>query len=113
MEAVVNLLDNALEAGGPQPPELVTRLEQEGAAEPAVVLEVLDRGAGVPPALLPDVTRPFVTTKLTGTGLGLVIVSRAMAQHRGSFTLANRPGGGARATLRLPVDAPLAQAVLA
>lgn len=103
MEAVVNLLDNALDAGGPQPPELVTRVEPEPSGGQAIVLEVLDRGAGLPPRLVNEVTRPFVTTKSHGTGLGLVIVTRAVEQHRGAFRIGNREGGGAAATIRLPV----------
>jgi signal transduction histidine kinase len=68
-----------------------------------VVVEVKDRGSGIPPDDLEEVTRPFVTTKARGTGLGLVIVARAADQHRASFALAAREGGGTIATLRLPV----------
>ncbi|GEJ56082.1 two-component system sensor histidine kinase NtrB [Anaeromyxobacter diazotrophicus] len=102
MEAVVNLLDNAFDAGGVEPPELASRFEGEG-GEGAVVVEVRDRGCGIPAEDLEEVTRPFVTTKARGTGLGLVIVGRAVDQHRASFSLARREGGGTIATVRLPV----------
>jgi len=108
-EALVNLLGNAFDAGGAEPPRVVTRLEgQGGAAE--VVVEVLDRGGGIPEDKLEEVCRPFVTTKAQGTGLGLVIVQRAAELHRARFSLARREGGGTAASLRFPVrrlaDAP-------
>jgi len=108
-EALVNLLGNAFDAGGGEPPRVATRLEGDGGVG-TVVVDVLDRGAGIPDDRLEEVKRPFVTTKATGTGLGLVIVQRAAELHRARFTLGPRPGGGTIATLRFPVrrlaDAP-------
>lgn len=102
MQALVNLLDNAFEAGGPDPPTLLTRLSASGNTV-AVVVEVLDRGCGIPPNQIDEVSRPFVTTKATGTGLGLVIVTRAVEQHRADFTLSARPGGGTIAAIHFPL----------
>ncbi len=101
-EALVNLLGNAFEAGGGEAPEVVSRFEAAG-GEGTVVVEVKDRGCGIPAELLDEVRRPFVTTKPTGTGLGLVIVQRTMELHRARFTLSPREGGGTVATLRFPV----------
>ena len=100
-EAIVNLVDNALDAGGP-PPEVSSGFEASG-GEGTVIIEVRDRGCGIPADQIDEVTRPFVTTKATGTGLGLVIVSRAAEQHRASFALQPREGGGTTARLRFPV----------
>ncbi|HET9595077.1 MAG TPA: ATP-binding protein, partial [Anaeromyxobacteraceae bacterium] len=104
MEAVVNLLDNALDAGGAEAPELRSRYEASG-GEGTIVVEVLDRGCGIPEDQLDEVTRPFVTTKARGTGLGLVIVARAADQHRAAFALSRREGGGTVAALRFAVRA--------
>jgi signal transduction histidine kinase len=101
-EAIVNLVHNALEAGGEAPPELATRYEAEG-GEGTIVLEVRDRGCGIPPDQIDEVLRPFVTTKPTGTGLGLVIVTRAVEQHRARFALSRREAGGTVAAIRFPV----------
>ena len=102
MEAVVNLLENALDAGGSAVPELGSRFEASG-GEGSVLVEVRDRGCGIPPEQLEEVTRPFVTTKAHGTGLGLVVVQRAVEQHRARFALSAREGGGTVATIRFPV----------
>ncbi len=78
-------------------------VSEASGGEGSVVVEVLDRGPGIPPEMLEEVTRPFVTTKAHGTGLGLVIVGRAMEQHRAGFALSPRQGGGTVARLRFPV----------
>jgi signal transduction histidine kinase len=67
------------------------------------VVEVRDRGCGIPEDRLEEVQRPFVTTKTHGTGLGLVIVQRTAGAHRARFTLTRREGGGTVAALRFPV----------
>jgi PAS domain S-box-containing protein len=102
LEALVNLLDNALEAGGGEGPELRSRFEASG-GEGSVLVEVRDRGPGIAPEMLEEVTRPFVTTKAHGTGLGLSIVARAAEQHRARFSLLPREGGGTVARLVFPV----------
>jgi PAS domain S-box-containing protein len=101
-EALANLLHNALEAGGTEPPELRSGYEASG-GEGTIVVEVSDRGSGIPPDQLDEVLRPFVTTKPTGTGLGLVVVTRAVEQHRARFELGPRDGGGTVAAIRFPV----------
>lgn len=101
-DAVVNLLANAFDAGGDEPPTLTSRVEASG-GESAVVVEVRDRGCGIPEDKLEEVQRPFVTTKTHGTGLGLVIVQRTAGVHRATFALARRDGGGTVAALRFPV----------
>jgi signal transduction histidine kinase len=101
-EALVNLLANAFDAGGGEPPELLSRYEAEG-GEGTVVVEVRDRGCGIPEERLEEVQRPFVTTKAHGTGLGLVIVQRTAGLHRARFGLARREGGGTVASLHFPV----------
>ena len=102
LEAVVNLLDNAFDSGSSGPPELASFFESSG-GEGSVVVEVRDRGTGIPADQLDEVTRPFVTTKAHGTGLGLVVVGRAADQHRARFRLLAREGGGTIARISFPV----------
>ena len=83
-----------------------TVAEQDG----AVVVQVDDDGAGVPPAERSRVFERFVrldearTRDAGGSGLGLAIVAEVVAAHGGSVVLGDSPLGGARATVRLPVS---------
>ena len=97
--AIHNLLLNAREAS---PPGGRVELRTFAAGDQAV-LEILDRGPGVPEALRARVFEPYVSTKKRSSGLGLSLVRDITTQHRGSVTLENRPGGGACARLALPL----------
>jgi len=99
---VVNLLDNALEASTP-PGEVVVRAFWEGEE---MVLEVLDRGPGLPvedPELL---FQPFFSSKGRGSGVGLAVVLRIVTDHGGTVRLEPREGGGVRAVVRIPGGEP-------
>jgi nitrogen fixation/metabolism regulation signal transduction histidine kinase len=100
-----NLVTNALEAldGVPSPRlEVSTRLEQGSDAAYAVVT-VCDNGPGFQRELLSRVFDPYVTSKPKGTGLGLAIVKKIVEEHGGRIDADNRPEGGARVRVVLPV----------
>ena len=73
-------------------------------APAAAEVAVLDRGAGIPEAILERIWEPEFTSKRTGTGLGLAIVRQVIGAHGGEIAAANRPDGGARFVVRLPLD---------
>ena len=100
-----NLVTNALEAlDGVVTPtlDIATRLESGADAEYAAVT-VCDNGAGFPRELLGKVFDPYVTSKPKGTGLGLAIVKKIIEEHGGRIEADNRPEGGARVRIVLPV----------
>jgi PAS domain S-box-containing protein len=100
-----NLVTNALEAldgGGTPTLEITTRLESGGDAAYAVVT-VCDNGPGFQRELLGRVFDPYVTSKPKGTGLGLAIVKKIVEEHGGRIDADNRPEGGARVRVVLPV----------
>jgi nitrogen fixation/metabolism regulation signal transduction histidine kinase len=97
--AVHNLVLNACEAS-PRGSRVEVRTFP---SRHQAVVEVLDRGPGVPEALRERVFEPYVSTKRRGSGLGLSLVRDITAQHRGTITLENREGGGACARLALPL----------
>jgi signal transduction histidine kinase len=65
-------------------------------------ITILDSGAGLRPDILPRVFDPFVTTKDTGTGLGLPICQQIITAHGGSIRAANRVVRGACFEILLP-----------
>jgi two-component system osmolarity sensor histidine kinase EnvZ len=98
---VTNLVDNALRHSQ-------TAVEVRTAADGDVaVIEVLDRGPGIPLEDAERMLQPF--TRLEGartgpgTGLGLAIVDRIARMHGGSIQLLRREGGGLRARVELPL----------
>ncbi len=102
--SIGNLIDNALRHAG-EPVEVAAR--REGGH---VVIEVLDRGPGIPESEAERLKRPF--TRLDearggrgGAGLGLAIVDRVARAHGGRLELAPRPGGGLAARLILGAEA--------
>jgi two-component system sensor histidine kinase RegB len=68
-------------------------------------VEITDRGAGVRPEVLHVAGRSAHSTKGEGRGVGLLIANAALERLGGRVTLSNRPGGGARTTMELPLAA--------
>jgi signal transduction histidine kinase len=98
--AIVNLLENALQAVG----EVGTiRVRLRHAREEArVVVEVEDSGPGIEPEVLGRVFEPFFSTKTSGSGLGLALVKKTVEDHGGGVSLVTRPGS-TRVSIWLPV----------
>jgi two-component system nitrogen regulation sensor histidine kinase GlnL len=103
IQVFLNLVKNAAEAVGDQPDgqiELTTafrpgvRLQIPGSkTRVSLPLEfcVKDNGAGVPADLLPHLFDPFVTTKPTGTGLGLALAAKIIGDHGGIIECESQP----------------------
>ncbi|HEV8444285.1 MAG TPA: ATP-binding protein, partial [Steroidobacteraceae bacterium] len=101
-----NLIVNGVEAVENLPAGHVlvaTRLETSGAAEYATIT-VSDNGPGFPREVLGRAFDPYVTSKPKGTGLGLAIVKKIVEEHGGRVEADNRPEGGARVRVSLPVS---------
>ncbi len=104
VQALGNLVQNALEftpAGGAV--EVTARTDETG-----VLITVDDSGAGIPEYALEKLFDRFYSlprpdTGRKSSGLGLSIVREIARLHGGEISLANRPEGGARAVLRLPL----------
>ncbi|NOY45806.1 MAG: PAS domain-containing protein [Deltaproteobacteria bacterium] len=98
------LLDNALRAVGERG-EVRIRGRHDSETD-QVEVRVEDTGPGFSPEALPHVFDPFFTTREVGqgAGLGLSECQGIVADHGGTIEAANRPEGGARITVRLPVS---------
>jgi two-component system, NtrC family, sensor histidine kinase HydH len=103
-QVFTNLFINACEAMGPPGGVLTVRIQlaPEGGG---VMVEVEDSGPGVPPEQKEQIFNPFVTTKKTGVGLGLAIVSKIVDAHGGSVKLISQAHHGACFRVTFPVGA--------
>jgi signal transduction histidine kinase len=109
--AFVNLIQNAYEAMGDVGGTLrVSLAAAHSGGRPGIEARIEDTGPGVPPEMREQIFNPFVTTKKTGVGLGLSIVSKIVDEHRGTIHLESTPHG-ARFVVFLPAspDAPGAE----
>ena len=102
---LTNLMDNARRYGGG---DIDISITEQGKR---LLVAVEDRGPGIPESELERVFEPYVRVEVSrakhtgGTGLGLAIARAIARSHGGEVTLENRPGGGAKATLSLPLHA--------
>ncbi len=100
-QAFNNLLLNACEAMGESGGELTVTIQPDHDGK-AVIAEIQDSGPGVPPEMKEQIFNPFVTTKKTGVGLGLAIVSKIIDAHGGALKLTQAVGQGACFQVTLP-----------
>ncbi len=101
-QVLLNLILNAAEAM-PEGGRLLIRTQPHGAPARALALEVEDCGLGIPPEVQPRIFEPFFTTKASGSGLGLSISRRIIAQHGGTISLRSAPGVGSVFRIELPL----------
>lgn len=103
-QVIINLIENVLRhAGSRSPVDITARMERD-----ALLVEVADRGPGVPPG---DEEKVFdklyraggAPRNDGGVGLGLTICRAIVAAHAGRIWLENRPGGGASVIFTLPI----------
>lgn len=94
-QVFVNLAQNAYEAmserGGGTLRVTIGRAER--GERQGLEVRMQDSGPGVSAELREQIFNPFVTTKKTGVGLGLSLVSKIVDEHRGSIELTSEPGG--------------------
>ncbi len=97
-QVLLNLVKNALEAvdsGG-----RVTL--SSGTDNQQVWFAVQDNGGGMPPEVLDKIFNPFFTTKEKGTGLGLAVIHKIVADHHGEISVNSTPDQGTSIRVNLP-----------
>jgi signal transduction histidine kinase len=97
-QALINLLKNAREAGGPEDEVQLVWRQQQNALE----IGVLDRGKGFSKEALQHGLLPFFSTKPGGSGVGLALCREVVEGHGGSLRIKAREGGGSAVYLTLP-----------
>lgn len=100
-DAIMNAVD-AMPEGGK-----LTITAKGGDFPGFAVVRIADTGTGIPREVIPFVFDPFFTTKPTGvgTGLGLSVAKRVIADHGGDVTISSKEGKGTTLSIKLPVYA--------
>lgn len=98
-QVLVNLVLNAVDAM-PTGGIITIRLQPQGSE---VVLSVSDTGTGLSPELIERCFEPYVTTKSTGSGLGLSVCYGIIQRHGGRIVASNNSQGGAVFSIFLPI----------
>lgn len=101
-QVLLNLLLNGIQSIPEAGKVNVTVGREDGFATVAVT----DTGRGIAPEHLPNIFRPFYTTKGKGTGLGLSLAQRIIEDHGGRIEVASVAGQGSRFTVKLPLARP-------
>jgi signal transduction histidine kinase len=104
-QVLLNLLLNAVQAIDGQGTVTVSLRRDRQFA----VMEVADTGRGIASDQLPNIFRPFYTTKGDGTGLGLSLTRRIVEDHQGKIDVSSKVGKGTTFSVRLPIRRPVAQ----
>lgn len=107
-QAVLNLLNNAIDAVEPQSGVVTLRCAYDEANQKTRII-VTDNGRGIPKTVLNRLFEPFQSTKgLRGTGLGLVVTRKIVQEHQGELRVDSQEGKGTSFTMELPANVDLA-----
>ena len=100
-QVLLNLLLNSVQAiEGPGLIRVAVFAKDDGGD---AVITVSDTGRGIPAEHLPNIFRPFYTTKGNGTGLGLSLARRIVEEHHGRIEVASSSGKGTTFSVMLPL----------
>ncbi|MDD9147569.1 MULTISPECIES: sensor histidine kinase [unclassified Sporolactobacillus] len=104
-QVILNLLRNALEAIE-EKEQAEKRIFFRGAVETrGYRFSLSDNGSGIETSVLKQLGKPFFTTKEKGTGIGLSLCKKIVADHRGTFCVSSLPGKGTTVSFFLPFTA--------
>lgn len=103
-QVLSNLVRNAIRYGRQpdQPADITIRIRQPNPQQGAII-EVIDRGPGIPAPLQRQLFEPFFTTRADGTGLGLYITKQLLGANQASVDYVPVPGGGSCFRIQLAV----------
>jgi len=97
-QALLNLLVNALDATHEGDTITIRTVARDGSVD--VIIK--DTGSGIPSDVLPEIFRPFYTTKTRGSGLGLPCVERIIRDHGGDIAVVSMPASGTEFRITIP-----------
>lgn len=97
-QAIINLVKNAYEAMNHTGEVHIT----VSFRNPDLSIIILDHGGGLDPTIEASIFQPFITSKASGSGIGLSLTKQIVECHHGTLTYESRPGDGCTFTIRLP-----------
>jgi len=99
-QVLLNVITNAVDAvDGRQDPAIRISASAPGGM---VRIRVEDNGCGIPEDKLANLFKPFYTSKINGTGLGLVIVRKMLSMMKGGIEIESRQGAGTTVVISVP-----------
>ena len=104
-QVFLNIILNACEAM-PEGGTLTITTALSNRRNPAVRVEIADKGVGINDKDLPKIFDPFFTSKEKGTGLGLSVVYGIINSHHGTIRVKSTVGEGTTIIIKLPVEVP-------
>ncbi len=103
-QAIVNLLNNAMDAVDPGQGVVTLRCEYDPIRHIARII-VSDNGTGIDAETRRQIFQPFYSTKgQRGTGLGLAVTRKVIEEHGGRIAVESEPGEGTTFTIQLPTE---------
>jgi signal transduction histidine kinase len=103
-QALLNLMLNAVQAMSEQSNgggELMLSVRRD---DHEAIIDVIDTGRGMPPDVLASIFDAYYSTKKGGTGLGLAMAQRIVAEHGGRLTVTSEVGKGSDFRMHLPME---------
>jgi signal transduction histidine kinase len=99
-QVLINLVTNACEAVSTGEAISISLQQSENRR---ICIQIHNGGTPIPADILPQLTKPFFTTKASGTGLGLAIVKRIVEAHDGEFGIESEERIGSIVKVHLPL----------
>jgi two-component system, sporulation sensor kinase A len=99
-QVLINLVTNACEAVSNGDAIAISLQQSE---DRRICISIHNGGTPIPADILPELMKPFFTTKASGTGLGLAIVKRIVEAHNGEFGIESAEGIGSIVKVQLPL----------
>ena len=100
-QVFINIFKNAIEAV-PENGKIDIKITKR--EEDKVRIQFIDNGRGIPSDLLPKLGEPFYTTKEKGTGLGLMVSYKIIAEHQGTIMIESGINKGTTVDIILPLN---------
>jgi two-component system sensor histidine kinase HydH len=101
-QVLLNVIFNAIDASASGGTVVLETIR--GNDNKSIMIQIDDSGQGLGGRNPDELFQPFVTTKSRGTGLGLAVSRQIIESLGGDLTLSNNPQGGARCSIRLPLN---------